>query len=52
MQENLSLGFANNKGVDYPRSLRIHEVWSAPLLVAFPKVVSLDLLRAKFRFSS
>ena len=33
-------------------SLRIRAVWSAPLLFAYWKVSYLDLLRAKFQFSS
>ena len=33
-------------------SLRIRAVWSAPLLFVFWKVSYLDLLQAKFQFSS
>ena len=33
-------------------SLRIRAVWSAPLLFAYWKVSYLDLLHAKFQFSS
>ena len=33
-------------------SLRIHAVWSAPLLFAFWKVSYLDLLLAEFQLSS
>ena len=41
--------FANTKA---QTSLRIHEDWSAPLLFAYRKVSYLDLLRAKFQFTS
>ena len=33
-------------------SLRIRAVWSAPLLFAYSKVSYLDLLQAKFQYSS
>ena len=33
-------------------SLRIRAVWSAPLLFAYRKVSYVDLLHAKFQFSS
>ena len=41
--------FANNKG---QTSLRIHAVWSAPLLFGFLEVSHLNLQQAKFPFSS
>ena len=40
-RENLSLGFANNKGTD-------RADWSVPLLIIFWKKSYLNLLQAKF----
>ena len=50
-RENLTV-FGGLQTTQAQTSLRIRAVWSAPLLYAYWKVSYLDLLQAKFQFSS